>query len=47
MQKIKLTEAIMGDMKHEDMVSVWHEAETGMELHDFLGMTWEEYRAWV
>jgi hypothetical protein len=36
----------------EDFVASWHEAPEGTpvamrELHDFLGMTWDEYRLWV
>jgi hypothetical protein len=27
----------------DDWVHRWHESDTGMELHEFLGMTWEEY----
>ncbi|MFG1953154.1 hypothetical protein [Micromonospora sp. NPDC048830] len=35
----------------DDYIERWHEAPehsraASMELHDFLGMTWEEYRLW-
>ena len=31
----------------DDMVDVWHTTETGVELHEWLGMTWDEYAAWA
>ena len=31
----------------DDFVQQWHENETGMKLHEFLGMTEREYYAWV
>lgn len=31
-----------------DMIALWHDgAGDGQELHEYLGMTWEEYAAWV
>lgn len=28
-------------------IRMWHELpEDGVELHDFLGMTWDEYTSW-
>lgn len=31
-----------------DMIDAWHDgAGDGLELHEYLGMTWEEYAAWV
>ncbi|BCJ57165.1 hypothetical protein [Micromonospora endophytica] len=35
----------------DDYIDRWHDAPMGspdssMELHEFLGMTWEEYRLW-
>lgn len=31
----------------DDFVDTWHQGGTGQELHDFLGLTWEEYALWV
>ncbi|MES1241810.1 MAG: hypothetical protein ABUT39_09350 [Acidobacteriota bacterium] len=31
----------------DDFVDLWHEGASELSLHDFLGMTWEEYSAWV
>lgn len=31
----------------EDFVGYWHDSESDEELHDFLGLTWEEYSLWV
>ena len=31
----------------DDFVDRWHEAPGGRELHDFLGMTTEEYSLWL
>jgi hypothetical protein len=30
-----------------DFVSVWHSSGSTEELHDFLGLTWQEYALWV
>jgi hypothetical protein len=36
----------------DDYIEAWHSlpddsSEAGQELHEFLGMTWDEYRLWV
>ena len=31
----------------DDFVDRWHEAPEGTELHDYLGMTEEEYSLWL
>jgi hypothetical protein len=32
----------------EDLVEHWHNGEgDGQPLHEFLGMTWEQYADWV
>ena len=31
----------------DDYVDVWHESDSGLELHEFLGMTLEEYYDWM
>ncbi|HXN37229.1 MAG TPA: hypothetical protein VN892_04270 [Solirubrobacteraceae bacterium] len=39
-------EAIWTDI--EDFVGAWHDGNgLGQELHDYLGMTWNEYALWV
>ncbi|MFG3289425.1 hypothetical protein ACGF3G_11555 [Streptomyces sp. NPDC048179] len=31
----------------DSYVDAWHESDTTLELHEFLGFTWDEYRLWV
>lgn len=31
----------------DDYVAAWHQGQSNMELYDYLGMTLEEYEAWV
>ncbi|MGW5781126.1 hypothetical protein [Streptomyces sp. NPDC003863] len=32
----------------DSYIDAWHDADdTDLELHEFLGMTWDEYRLWV
>jgi hypothetical protein len=31
----------------EEFVAAWHEGSSTVELHAFLGMTWDEYRLWA
>jgi len=31
----------------EDLVDKWHDSESKLSLHEFLGMTSEEYSVWV
>lgn len=33
----------------DDFVDLWHEGDgpDGMSLHEYLGLTWEEYGAWA
>lgn len=32
----------------DDAVAAWHDGDgDGLELHEYLGWTWEEYGAWV
>jgi hypothetical protein len=32
----------------DDAVTAWHEgAGADIDLHDYLGLTWEEYSAWI
>ncbi|MFG2410941.1 hypothetical protein [Streptomyces goshikiensis] len=44
-------DALTGDAGLDDIdsyVDAWHDTEDGdLELHEFLGMTWDEYRLWV
>ncbi|MGW7141139.1 hypothetical protein [Streptomyces xanthophaeus] len=36
----------LGDI--DSYIDAWHDAEDDdLELHEFLGMTWDEYRLWV
>ncbi len=39
-------EALVQDV--DDWIDVWHDGpDHGVELHEFLGMSWEEYRLFV
>ena len=31
----------------DDFIDEWHEGEGDEDLHEFLGMSWEEYALWV
>ena len=31
----------------DDFIDEWHESAQEIELHEFLGMSWKEYSAWV
>jgi hypothetical protein len=31
----------------DDFIELWHEGGSGLSLHEFLGMSWDEYSAWV
>ena len=42
--------AVRGDVlpdEIDDFVDFWHDSESTAELHEFLGLTWEEYSLWV
>lgn len=51
MSKLKFMEACLeGDALLEDIddyIDEWHDSDSDEDLHDFLGMTFEEYSAWV
>lgn len=38
-------EAIWTDI--DDWVDAWHESGEDIDLHEFLGMSWDEYSLWV
>jgi hypothetical protein len=31
----------------DDAVDKWHDGNSKLELHEYLGMTWEEYKRWA
>ena len=31
----------------DDFIDTWHESDSDLELHDFLGMSNDEFSAWV
>lgn len=31
----------------DDFIDDWHENQDDLELHEFLGMTWDEYSLWI
>ena len=31
----------------DDFVDAWHEGDSALELHEALGLTWDEYAQWV
>ena len=42
--------ALRGDVMSdeiEDFVGFWHNSDSTDDLHDYLGMSWEEYSLWV
>lgn len=30
-----------------DLIEEWHGSDSNQELHEFLGLTWEQYARWV
>ena len=38
-------DANYGDI--DDYINAWHEGDSTLALHEFLGMTWREYRVWA
>jgi len=30
-----------------DLIEKWHEGESELQLHEYLGLTWEQYAHWV
>ncbi|MFD6095736.1 hypothetical protein ACFVWN_04525 [Nocardiopsis flavescens] len=42
--------ALSGHVGVDDIdlyIDAWHDGEDGRDLHEYLGMTWEEYQLWV
>jgi hypothetical protein len=33
--------------KMNDAVELWYASSPGVDLHQFLGLTWSQYAAWV
>jgi hypothetical protein len=31
----------------DDLIDAWHESDGSQALHEFLGLTWEEFKYWV
>jgi hypothetical protein len=31
----------------DDYIELWHDSDSLLELHEYLGLTWEEYRMWA
>lgn len=31
----------------DDFIEAWHNSDSDLELHEYLGMSWDEYSAWV
>jgi hypothetical protein len=41
---------LAGEVKEtdiDDYISEWHESTSSLTLHEYLGMTWEEYGRWL
>lgn len=38
-------EALLSDI--DEFVESWHSSETGASLHEYLGLSWDEYALWV
>ena len=37
----------MSEKSMDDMITEWHEGDSDMELHEYLGLTLEQYNRWV
>lgn len=42
MAKIEVTEENINDL-----IGKWHESDSELELHEYVGFTWEQYARWV
>ena len=42
MRKLKVTKENI-----HDLIEQWHESDSKQELHEFLGLTFEQYKRWV
>jgi hypothetical protein len=31
----------------DDYIELWHDSDSDSPLHEYLGLTWDEYRAWA
>lgn len=31
----------------DDYIDEWHDGDSELPLHDYLGMSWDEYAAWI
>jgi hypothetical protein len=38
-------EALLDEI--DDYVDIWHSSDAAIPLHEFLGLSWDEYSAWV
>jgi hypothetical protein len=47
MQRVRAGEVRDPANEIDDAIDAWHAGGSNMELHEFLGMTWEEYRQFV
>jgi hypothetical protein len=50
MNKSFIEKCINGDAsldEIDDYIDAWHDSDSDLELHEYLGMTWEEYSAWA
>jgi hypothetical protein len=31
----------------DDLIDEWHESNSELPLHEYLGLTWEQYKHWI
>ena len=42
-----VTRTVRKAVNIDDYIDAWHEAETDLELHEWLGMSIDEYKIWL
>jgi len=45
-----IDECIAGTASIDDLpdhIDRWHDGDSELELHEYLGLTWEEYSEWI
>ncbi len=49
--KTNFIEKVLQGLEFEDAISqyveIWHQSDSDLELHDYLGLTFDEYALWV
>jgi len=42
-----IPDTLMSDEEIDRLIAEWHDGDSPLPLHEYLGMTWDAYAAWV